>query len=58
MQNTDKMVWTASIKNYIILNCTEPYPGLVNYVMVWIKEPFIKNEKPTIDVLSKQNIIY
>ena len=26
-------------------------PGLVNYVMVWIKEPFKKNEKSTIDVL-------
>ena len=29
----------------------EPCPGLVDYVMIWIKEPFIKNEKSTIDVL-------
>ena len=28
----------------------EPCPGLVDYVMVLIKEPFIKNEKSTIDV--------
>ena len=28
-----------------------PCPGLLDYIMVWIKEPFIKNEKSTIDVL-------
>ena len=30
---------------------SEPCSGLVNYVMIWIKEPFIKNEKSKIDVL-------
>ena len=30
---------------------SEPCPGLVDYVMIWIKEPFIKNEKSTIDLL-------
>ena len=29
----------------------EPCPGLVDYVMIWTKELFIKNEKSTIDVL-------
>ena len=28
----------------------EPCPGLVDYVMIWIKESFIKNEKSTIDI--------
>ena len=38
----------------------EPCPGLMDYVIIWIEEPFIKNEKSTIDnliFLSKQNII-
>ena len=29
----------------------EPCPGLDDHVMIWTKEPFIKNEKSTIDVL-------
>ena len=29
----------------------EGCPGLVDYVMIWIKEPFIKNEESTKDVL-------
>ena len=28
----------------------ERCPGLVDYVIKWIKEPFIKNEKSTKDV--------
>ena len=31
----------------VLMSC----PGLVDDVMIWIKEPFIKNEKSTIDVL-------
>ena len=29
----------------------EPCLGLADYVMIWTKEPFIKNEKSIIDVL-------
>ena len=29
----------------------EPFSGLVDYVMILIKDPFVKNEKSTIDVL-------
>ena len=29
----------------------EGCPGLVDDVMIWINEPFIKNEKSTIEVL-------
>ena len=29
----------------------EPYQGLVDYAMIGTKEPFIKNEKSTLDVL-------
>ena len=38
-------------KIFKIITITEPCPGLVDYVMIWIIEPFIKNEKSTKDVL-------
>ena len=38
---------TKSVQSYL----SEPCPGLVDYVMIWTKEPFIKNEKSAIDVL-------
>ena len=41
-------------KNALLLHPVpyfEPCPGSVDYVMIWMKEPFLKNEKSIIDVL-------
>ena len=49
-------VWSLAvyIKSYVVIFWSahvELCPGLVDYVMIWAKEPYIKNEKSTIDVL-------
>ena len=54
----------GEINNLVFINfvyqISEPCPGLVDCVVIWTKEPFIKNKKSAIDMfyfLSKQNII-
>ena len=47
---------TKSVQSYL----SEPCPVLVDYVIIWIKEPFYKERKINnrcSDFLSKQNII-
>ena len=49
--DTEKYSWSRIESLNYASYTHEPCPGLVDYVMVWIKEPFIKNEKSTLDVL-------